>query len=38
MTSGEEPLTDLEEVLQYQKSMEEIYEKSAKPDAASLDR
>jgi hypothetical protein len=34
MTSGEEPLTDLEEVLQYQKSMEEIYKESGEPDAA----
>lgn len=34
MASNKEHVTDLEEALQYQKSIEEIYEKSGKPEAA----
>jgi predicted dehydrogenase len=34
MTSGEEPLSSLEEVLGYQETMEEIYKESGEPDAA----
>jgi predicted dehydrogenase len=34
MTSDEEPVSSLEEVLGYQKTMEEIYEESGKPSAA----
>ena len=38
MTSDERPVTDLEEIHSYQKIIQEIYEASGKPDAASLDR
>jgi hypothetical protein len=34
MTSGEEPVSSLKEVLGYQETMEEIYEESGEPEAA----